>query len=164
MSYSTSKARGIVYIHSTPVALCPHIEWAIQRITGVKPVFDWSDQPMAPGQQRSEWPWHSAAGTGARVASALARMGRLRFEVTEDPSTTSDGQRHMFTPRLGPFSATTGIHGDIVLGEDLLRTVAAHGNLTEILDELLGGPWDEELEAYRAMRGPAPVRYLHLVG
>ena len=34
----------------------------------------------------------------------------------------------------------------------------------DMLDELLGGPWDAELEPFRHAGEGAPVRWLHKVG
>src|SRR5688572_27986371 len=41
--------RGVVYVHSTPKALCPHVVWAMESVLGVRVAVDWTDQPAAPG-------------------------------------------------------------------------------------------------------------------
>ncbi|RRD47851.1 DUF3145 family protein [Tessaracoccus sp. OH4464_COT-324] len=164
MSFAGQEARGVVFVHSTPAALCPHIEWAVQRVVHSRPAIRWVEQPYECAMLCCDWSWVGPVGTGARLASELAAMERIRFEVTEEPSRRGEGQRHMFTPRLGPFSATTGLHGDIVLTEHVLRAAAAAGELPHRLDELLGGPWDEELEPYRSGETPQPTRRLYLVG
>ena len=43
---STTPARGVIYIHSAPRALCPHLEWAVGRALGRAVNFDWADQPV----------------------------------------------------------------------------------------------------------------------
>ena len=58
--------RGVVYVHSTPKALCPHVVWAIESILGARVAVDWTDQPAAPGHVRTELSWSGESGTGAR--------------------------------------------------------------------------------------------------
>ena len=35
-------ARGVLFVHSSPRALCPHVEWAAGRALGTAVNFDWS--------------------------------------------------------------------------------------------------------------------------
>ncbi len=89
--------------------------------------------------------------------------------MTEEPSASSDGQRHCFTPSLGAYSAVVGIHGDILIPEDRLRhavaTEALGGEpILSALEDLLGTAWDEELDVFRYASEDAPVRWLHHVG
>ena len=78
--------RGVVYVHSAPPALCPHIEWAVGGVLGVRVTLDWTPQPAQPGTVRAELSWQAEAGTGAQLVSALRDWMHLRFEVTEEPS------------------------------------------------------------------------------
>jgi hypothetical protein len=161
-------------VHSAPPALCPHVEWALGGVLGLRVSLEWIDQPAAPGLLRAELSWQAEVGTAARIASALRGWGRLRFEVTEEPTASSDGQRYSVTPALGMFSAVTTMHGDILVPENRLRaameTVAGQPGesgaalLTGELDRLLGRAWDEELEPFRYAGDGAPVRWLHQVG
>ena len=117
---------------------------------------------------RAELAWEGPAGTAGRVASALRGWPRLRFEVTEEPSPGAEGERFAWTPRLGMFRATVGVHGDIQVGEDRLRAalataVAEGADVFETVESLLGQPWDEELEPFRYAGEGAPVRVLHHV-
>lgn len=161
--------RGVVYVHSTPPALCPHVEWAVGGVLDVRVGLDWTPQPAAPGTMRAELSWQAEAGTGARLASALRDWAQLRFEVTEEPSPGTEGERWSATPALGLFHATTGVHGDIVVREDRLRAAlarAATDPATDVVSEmhaLLGKAWDDELEAFRYAGDGAPVRWLHQV-
>jgi hypothetical protein len=59
--------RGVVYVHSAPPALCPHVEWAVGGVLGVRVTLDWTGQPAAPGTVRGELSWQAEAGTGARL-------------------------------------------------------------------------------------------------
>jgi hypothetical protein len=161
--------RGVVYVHAAPPALCPHVEWAVGGVLGVRVTLDWTPQPAAPGMVRAELSWQADAGTGARLASALRDWMHLRFEVTEEPSAGAEGERWSSTPTLGLFHATTGVHGDILVREDRLRAAlarAAADPATDVLTEmqgLLGKAWDDELEPFRYAGDGAPVRGLHQV-
>ena len=161
--------RGVVYVHSAPPALCPHVEWAVGGVLGVRVTLDWTPQPAAPGTVRAELSWQADAGTGARLASALRDWMHLRFEVTEEPSAGAEGERWSSTPTLGLFHATTGVHGDILVREDRLRAALARAGsdpATDVLAELqglLGKSWDDELETFRYAGDGAPVRWLHQV-
>lgn len=162
-----SSGTGVLWIHSTPSALCPHIEWAVGGVLGVPVSLDWTPQPLD-RSQRAEYVWDGPAGSAAAICSALSRWGRVRFEITEDATQNSDGQRYAYTPTLGVFHASTGECGDVMVHENRIRaavaTDAAGGEpLRVALDRLLGGPWDDELEAFRHAGEDAPVRWLHKV-
>ena len=82
---------GVVYVHSSPSAVCPHVEWAISGTLGVRVDLRWAAQPAAPGQLRAECAWTGDAGTGAKLVAALRAWPMLRFEVTEEPTASSEG-------------------------------------------------------------------------
>lgn len=142
---------GVVYIHASPAAVCPHVEWALSSTLEAKPDLKWTPQPAMPGQLRAVTNWVGPVGTGARLANALRSWSVLRFEVTEDPSQGVDGQRFSHTPQLGLWSGTTSANGDIIVGEMRLRAMMASGAdaLAAELDSALGTAWDEALESYR---------------
>ncbi len=161
--------RGVVYIHSAPPALGPHVEWALTGVLGQRVSMDWTPQAAAPGTFRTELSWLGEAGTASRVASALRGWVHLRFEVTEEPTAHTEGARFSSTPALGLFHAVTGVHGDLVIPEDRLRATVERvarekGDLPAEIDRLLGRPWDDELETFRWAGEGAPVRWLHQVG
>ena len=163
-----SKTRGVLYVHSAPSALCPHIEWAVGGVFGMPIRLDWLDQPVERASYRTDHTWSGPAGTAARLASALKGWQRVRFEVTEEPTATTEGARYSYTPGLGIFHAVTGLHGDIMVPEDRIRHAMAlaalgGGNLVSAMDELLGKAWDTELEPFRYAGDGAPVRWLHEV-
>ena len=160
--------RGVLYVHSAPSALCPHVEWAVAGVFGVPVSLSWIPQPAATGAYRAEFSWQGDVGTAARVASALRGWNQLRFEITEEPSTGNEGARYSYTPTLGVFHAVTGVHGDIMIPEDRLKAVAAKAAQGETsleieIELLLGRPWDDELETFRHAGEGAPVRWLHQV-
>ena len=163
-------AQGVLYVHSAPPALCPHIEWAVAGIVGAPVSMPWAGQPAAPGSLRAELSWQARPGTAGAITSALAGWNRLRFEVTEDSSPGCDGVRHCYTPDLGIFSAVTAANGDIVVPEDRLRAALERAarvgaaSLEEELGLLLGTAWDNELEPFRRAADGAPVRWLNATG
>ena len=162
--------RGVVHIHSAPSALCPHIEWAIGGVFGVPAELTWRPQPAERGAYRAETGWHGPVGSAARLASAMKRWERVRFEVTEEASVGSEGVRYSYTPGLGVFQATLSHNGDVLVHEDRLRlALLRHRDpdaLRAALDDLLGTPWDTELDVFRAAAADdgAPVRWLYRVG
>jgi hypothetical protein len=160
--------RGVLFVHSAPSALCPHLEWAVGGVLGAAVSLEWSPQPAQAGCYRAELSFSGEPGTAAAIASALRGWNHLRFEATEDPTTVSEGARYSYTPDLGVFHAVTGLHGDLMIPEDRLKAAvvkAALGDTTLLLeiDKLLGKPWDDELETFRHAGEGAPVRWLHNV-
>ena len=57
--------RGVVYVHSSPTAVCPHVEWAISGTLDARAELRWTPQPAAPGQLR-------ALAAGARGGESFA--------------------------------------------------------------------------------------------
>ena len=45
---SPRTARGVVYVHSAPMSLCPHIGWALESVLGRRIGLDWTPQPAGP--------------------------------------------------------------------------------------------------------------------
>jgi len=166
---ATPQARGVIFIHSAPRALCPHLEWAVGRVLGRAVSFEWADQPVLHGSRRAEFYWEGPAGTGAQLTTAIRGWEHLRFEVTEDPTPRSDGGRWLHTPDLGIHYAQTDSAGNVVIGEDRIRYAmdVAAGDAFELERELavaLGTVWDEELEPFRHASDDTPVVWLHKVG
>jgi hypothetical protein len=148
--------------------VCPHVEWAIARVLTAPVNLQWTAQPVDPGARRAECGWSGRPGTGAELAAALRQWPMIRFEITEEPSAGSDGERFMHVPGRGLFRAATGAAGDIQLGEDRLRAIMASARapeaLAHALDKALGTAWDVELEPYRHAGDGAPVTLLTRVG
>ncbi|ARQ70987.1 DUF3145 domain-containing protein [Streptomyces marincola] len=160
--------RGVLYVHSAPRALCPHIEWAVTGVLGARVGLDWTRQPAAPGTWRAELSWQGEPAAASKLASALRGWHLLRFEVTAEPTAATEGERYSCTPELGIYHAVTGLHGDIMIPEDRLRAAAARAaagecDLQAEIARLLGKPWDDELEPFRYAGEGAPVRWLHQV-
>lgn len=158
--------RGIIWIHSSPSALCPHVEWALGGVLGVPTRLEWSPQPVERGSYRAELRYQHHPGTAAAIASAFKKWDRMRFEVTEEPSPGHDGQRYSYTPNLGIFHAGIGVHGDLLVNESRLQAALAAGDtgLAQRLNDLLGAAWDDELEPFRHAGDGNQVRWLHQVG
>ena len=165
---SGATTRGVLFVHSAPRALCPHIEWAAGGVLGMRVSMEWTAQPVASGCLRAELSWQAPQGTGALLASSLRGWSHLRFEVTEEPSPGCDGGRWSHTPALGIFHTVTDVHGNAQVPEDRIRHAMSAANLgrrplTEALDDLLGTAWDAELEPFRHAGEDAPVRWLSVV-
>jgi hypothetical protein len=160
--------RGVVYVHSTPLAVCPHVEWAIARVLSAPVRLEWTAQPVEPPARRAECTWNGRPGTGGELAAALRQWPMIRFEVTEEPSSGLDGERYMHVPGRGLFHATTSANGDIQLSEDRIRALIASSRgyeaLTHAMDKALGSPWDAELEPYRHAGEGSPMTLLTRVG
>ncbi len=161
--------RGVIFVHACTRALSPHVEWAVAQVLEREVSMTWTPQPVLPGSVRAEFSWHGESGTGARLVSSLRGFTGLRYEVTEDPSAGHEGERYSVTPGLGVFRACIGVHGDIQVSEERIRSAmhqsARKGtSLRDELDALLGTRWDQELEPFRYAGEGAAIRYLHRVG
>lgn len=163
----TVASRGVVYVHSCPAAVCPHVEWAISSVLGTRVALSWTAQPAAAGALRAECVWSGRSGTAAQLAGALRAWPMLRFEVTEEPSPGCDGERIAYVPGRGIFRSSISANGDLIVLEDQLRALRATAHTAEdfqhALDRLLGVAWDAELEQYRHAGDGAPVTWLHQV-
>jgi hypothetical protein len=162
-------ASGVVYIHSSPAALCPHIEWTLSSTLQAPAKLRWTAQPAASGQLRATTDWIGPVGTGSRIASALRGWPVLRFEVTEDPSEGVDGERFSFVPGLGLWRGTMSANGDVMVGEmrlrEIVRAARERGRYTTAdlaaeIDRALGTAWDDDLEPYRWGGEGAEVTWL----
>ena len=163
-----SSTRGVLYVHSAPSALCPHIEWAVGGAFGMPVRLSWTPQPVERSTYRAEYAWVGPTGTAAKLATALKGWQRIRFEVTEEGTLTTEPERYSYTPALGVFHAVTGPHGDIMVTEDRIRRAMLTAGrepeaLHRALEDLLGAPWDAELEPFRYAGDDPGVRWLHEV-
>jgi hypothetical protein len=159
--------RGVSFVHSSPTAVCPHVEWAISGVLGTRVSLEWTAQPAAPGLLRTECAWSGPSGSAGAIAGALRAWQMLRFEVTEEPSPGVDGERFCHTPSMGLWRGRTSANGDIVVGEDQLRTLlhtASGSQVADRVQDLLGSAWDAALEPFRLAGDGAPVSWLHQVG
>jgi hypothetical protein len=160
--------RGVVYVHDSGKAFCKPLEWSLSGVLDYEVVLDWTPQPITPGRMRAELSWTGPAGTSGRIVNALRQLPELRFEVTEEPTLSSEGERYASTPSLGIYRAQMSVHGDVLINEQRIRTLL--NEVTDItamqhsLGLLLGTAWDAELEPFRLAGEGTPVRWLHRVG
>ncbi|NUS44742.1 MAG: DUF3145 domain-containing protein [Mycobacteriaceae bacterium] len=162
LSQFADATAGVVYIHSSPAALCPHIEWTLTSTLESRANLRWSAQPATDGLLRSAVDWVGPVGTAARIARALRAWPVLRFEVTEDPSEGVDGERYSYVPGLGLWHGCTSASGDVVVGEMRLRSIleGRPESVTAELNFALGTAWDEALEPYRSGSEGAEITWL----
>lgn len=153
---------GVIYVHSSPAALCPHVEWSLAAILDARANLRWTAQPAADGTLRATCDWAGPVGTGSRLAAALQAWPLLYFEVTENPSEGVDGERFSHVPGLGLWHGVTSACGDVVVGELRLRALLAQGaaDFAAAVEHALGTAWDEVLESYRSGGGGAEVTWL----
>lgn len=164
-----SSTRGVLQVLSAPSPLCPHVEWAVGGALGAPVSLVWQRQPAERGSQRAEFAWQGPVGTATALATRLKRWPRLRFEVTEQATHDSEAERYAYTPELGIFHATMGLHGDVLVPEDRIRhalvtTRDDEASLRGALDALLGTAWDAELDVFRQAAEGEAVRWLNQVG
>jgi hypothetical protein len=166
-SRAVPSTRGVVYMHCCPSAIAPHVEWALAGVLGRPARLQWATQPVAPTHLRAEATWTGSVGTAARLAASLRAWPMLVFEITEDGTSISDGERLAYLPGRGFHRATTSANGDVVVGEERLRGLMNRARTADDfqhgLTELLGTSWDAELEPYREGGDGAPVTLLHQV-
>lgn len=161
--------QGMVHIHSAPKAFRAHLEWGVGRVLGHSVGFEWSAQPVSRGALRADFHWVGPEDAGAAITSALLEWPQVRFEVTSARLHCGDGDRWMHTPSHGIFHAHTDALGNIVIPEDRIRSALAdtlgdpHA-LAQLLDEILGTRWDEELELFRGAGEDSTVVWLHDAG
>ena len=75
--------RGVLFVHSAPRALCPHVEWAAGNLLGSRTTFDWTAQPAGPGFYRPALDRLDLVDQ----ALHLAGLGRWVEQPEEQPST-----------------------------------------------------------------------------
>ena len=150
-SVTSQLARGGLVIHSAPSALIRHVEWSVQSLLGENLKLEWKSQPLLPGTFRTSIDWRNTFGLGAKLASALRGWHYLRFEVREESTASADLYR--FTPELGIHHAGLDQTGSVIISEH--QVVAAlnknfdEDSIRSALENILGKPWDTELEAFR---------------
>jgi len=74
--------RGVVYVHSSPSAVCPHVEWAISGTLGTRVDLQWTAQPAAPGQLQAQCCWTAEPGTGGKLVAWGPRFSYADWQVT----------------------------------------------------------------------------------
>ena len=162
------KVQGVIFVHSAPAAICPHVEWAISGVLGDRVTLTWTAQPASPGQLRAEVRWKGEPGTAGRIATAMRAWPMVRFEITEDATAGSDGERVCHVPGRGLWRAAISANGDVIVGEDQIRSLMERATsldgLRHALSTAIGSEVDAELEDYRRAGEGTPVTWLHQVG
>jgi hypothetical protein len=159
--------RGVIYVHCCPAAIAPHVEWALAGVLGRPARLQWTGQPIAPTHLRADATWIGPIGTAAKLAASLRAWPMLVFEVTENGTSVTDGERLAYVPGRGFHRSATSATGDVVVGEERLRGLLARANSSDEfrhgIAEMLGSAWDAELEPYRQGGEGSPVTLLHQV-
>lgn len=158
---------GTLWIHSMPGPLQQHITWALARLSmpdGTKPGRGIWRSLRTESSLCAEVPFVADAEAVTSLVDNLSRWPHLYFELAQDPTVDDagmavDGMRYCHTPELGTFAGQTDAAGNIVVGEDALRSIAAQGgDIADAIDLAIAGPWDRVLEPMRlATAGFEPV-------
>lgn len=164
------RATGVLVVHSAPRALCSHIEWAVNTAVGEPLKYRWRELDPSTDLVRVEvFVDDAPSGFATSLTSTLTGWSNIRFEITEDPGQHSMGARCSYTPSLGIFAAAIDASGSTVLTDARISSILtdAGSDVSAIrtsFDDALGGPWDRELEPYRAVVFDDSIRLLHRVG
>ena len=161
--------RGVVYVHSAPSALCPHVEWALTGVLGA------AGQPgLDPAARRPrDLPRRALLAGSARHRGdgglGAARLGApaLRGHRGADGAPRAPGSaapRSSGSSTRSPASTATSSSRRTGCAPPSSGWGREGGDLAEEIDKLLGKPWDDELETFRWAGEGAPVRWLHQVG
>ncbi len=151
-------SEGLVLIHRAPSALLTHVEWTISGITGNPIKINWIKEDSTVSIFHGSVAIDATLNDCATLASAFMNLKQLSFEVIHQSELS--GARWSFTPSLGMFHCATDEAGNLVVGENQLRSSMekAGSNTLKLqaeLRKLLGQGWDDELEPYRELIGGA---------
>ena len=176
MSAVTNAESALALIHAVPQNLVARAQLALCDALGHNVKIAWMPLPshslrmVAPNQLEQRL--FSAQVTFApnfdsvsMIASELASLRTVWFEVSSLPFDGELGQRYCYTPVLGLFHSQIDTAGNQVFGENQLlaileshthrnklKTAQNSGNLPHQLKELLGIEWDAQLEPLRAAK------------
>jgi hypothetical protein len=151
-------SEGLVLMHRAPSALLTHVEWTISGITGNPTKINWIKEDSTGSIFHGSVAIDCSLNDCATLASAFMNLKQLSFEVIHQSELS--GARWSFTPSLGMFHCATDEAGNLVVGENQLRSSMekAGANILKLqaeLRKLLGQAWDDELEPYRELIGGA---------
>lgn len=171
MPAAARSTTGQLSILACPPPLCPHVEFAVAAVVGVPVSLEWAPQPARVNSVCAALEWRGGAGTAGRLASRLAAVSGLYFDVVEAGVPGCDPERYSATPEFGLHRASLAANGDVVIGEGQIRALLAETcgplgakGLPDALRQLLGTAWDEVLEPLRSGRSGGPVTHLRRTG
>lgn len=146
-------AHGVLVIHSAPAALRPHIEWALHNALGGSVALIWKPQPHVAGTFRTTLSYRDRIGLASHVASVLQAWHYLRFEITENDG--ERGELFRYIPERGLHRAMIDGAGSVLADENRIRHALESSfdeeSLRVNLENILGTPWDCDLELLRGV-------------
>nr|WP_284290849.1 DUF3145 family protein [Angustibacter aerolatus] len=160
----------MVFVHSAPSALCPHVEWAVGAVLGVRVRLDWTAQPAEAAAWRTEPVVAGRTRHGRPPGVGAARLGAAALRGHR--GAVRARRRRPLEPHPGPRRAPRG-------GRPARRRAggrgprarrrrrrerrrrAAHRRASTACS---AGPGTTSLEPFRYAGDGAPVRWLHRVG
>jgi len=161
--------RGVLYVHSCPRAVVPHVEAAVAAVFETRVELLWRPQPVLTGSVRTDVAWTGPAGSAAHLVSRMKGWPELRVEVVEEPRGDVAGERFVMTPDLGIHrTAIDGLGEGLIVESRLRMLVEKSGTDLEALrsgiEAMIGADWEAELEPFRWAGEGADVRWVHRTG
>lgn len=141
---------GVVYVHASPAAVCPHVEWALSSTLSARANLKWTRSlpcrgscgPSPTGEDRSvpapSWP--TRCGRGPCCASRSPKTRARAWTAIGGATRLSSG---CGTVRWAPTATSWSARCGCALLASGADTLAAE------LDTVLGTAWDEALEPCR---------------
>jgi len=165
MSVPTTFDTGLVAIHAAPSDYLSRIDTLLSEMALISAAHRWRpltgyavhtlDQTTRSLLFSLDFTFDASVVDATRIASELAGIQRIWFEVSTPPNEDDLGQRFAFTPVLGIFHSQLDQGGNQVFGENqLLAAISAStfrpaDELRLALESLLGVAWDQQLEPLR---------------
>ena len=179
MSAWPSLESGLVFAHAVPKALLSRFARSIRTLVGDLPEIQWTPLPQhtlrfvdtdtALASKQSQLfscslEFNPKDVPLSELASELAGFRALWFEASVPPTAKALGERYCYTPTLGLFRSQLDQAGNQIFGENQILSAIQRSStldssgLRSMLCDLLGVPWDTELEPLR--KGSLQAQYL----
>ncbi len=161
-------AQGWVFIHACRRAFASHIETALhvslvdfgahERL----PQIQWQEQPAMARHWRLALKWQGTGLSFDVLRRSLQMFPGIYAEVTCEPTAEADGARLMLVPDLGFWFGQMDRAGNVTVNEVQLRRAMSlpPEQMRAHIAQLLGSPWDEQLEPLRSSGACLPAANL----
>jgi Protein of unknown function (DUF3145) len=167
MSVWPSLECGLVTAHAVPRSLLSRFATSIATLVGGVPEIYWTPlrchalRTLQVGHTKQDQlfscrlEFNPSEVQLAELASELSGLRLLWFEASVPTTAHSLGERYCYTPTLGLFHSQLDQAGNQLFGENQilaaikLASTLESGDLRSKLTDLLGVPWDAELEPLR---------------
>ncbi len=172
MSKTNMPGSCFLMVHAVPKSVLSRLESELSALIHAQGAWEWLKSPNLAftvdfNSQVSEpmlsgsMAFNANLDTVSQIASRLAALRTIWFEVAIEYSMHGLGQRYCYTPLLGIFHSQLDEVGNQVFGENQLKSLTENhrgSSLQQKLREVLGVEWDSQLEPLR--KANYEVRYL----